>query len=756
VVMVRDDFWMAATRFGMELEVDFVPGDNIASVDLFPIRHAEKVLAAFGRAFGTLPDEIGQSSKEQRDYVKQSIAGLAEEGKVICVRFALFAEMMKGKEWTPSTLKEVGGTSGVGVTFLEETFSAQTAVPRHRLHQKAARAVLKALLPESGTDIKGQMMSRDELLEASGYTNGPKNFDELIRILDSEIRLITPTDPEGVEPENDSVLPTEAGKKYYQLTHDYLVPSLRRWLTRKQKETRKGRAELKLAERTALWTAKPENRHLPSLMEWASIRTLTDRKKWSRPQRKMMGRAERVIGFYSGLAGIAVVLVVCVGLFVGNQIEQRQNAHYAKALVESLSAANTADVEDLVVEISDYQQWATPLLKEIVADENSSPTAKLHASLVLVKNDPSQVDFLLRQLLAASPDDVPVIVSFLEPHREQLKNQLWNTIQTGSNSQRIRVAAALAQYSDEDKQWEQEREDVVTALVSVPASESDEWIEMLRPVGSILANALKQRFQDRSEQRSNERPIVAAALSVFLKDKPKTLTPLILLADNDREFQPLLAALRNHSQSVLPELQTRIRESPPEDAEPAERDAFLKKQANAAVCLLESGDTASVWPLFQQRPDPSLRSFLIDRMARLGATPSVLAKRIKEESDPASRYALILALGQFDAQNLSSEQRRLFADQLATLYRDDPDPGVHSASGWTLRNWRQADLCKKIDIEVGKAGRQERRWFVNSQGQTFAVINGPVEFLMGEKTETREPKKVTLSHSFAVTSHEVT
>ena len=46
----------------------------------------------------------------------------------------------------PATLKEVGGTEGVGVTFLEETFSASTAPPEHRLHQKAAQAVLKALL----------------------------------------------------------------------------------------------------------------------------------------------------------------------------------------------------------------------------------------------------------------------------------------------------------------------------------------------------------------------------------------------------------------------------------------------------------------------------------------------------------------------------------------------------------------------------------------------------------------------------------
>ena len=90
------------------------------------------------------------------------------------------------------------------MTFLEETFSAATAPPEHRYHQKAARAVLKALLPESGTDIKGHMRSYAELLEGVRLRRiRPKDFDDLIRILDGEIRLITPTDPEGKDEAED-------------------------------------------------------------------------------------------------------------------------------------------------------------------------------------------------------------------------------------------------------------------------------------------------------------------------------------------------------------------------------------------------------------------------------------------------------------------------------------------------------------------------------------------------------------------------
>ena len=151
-------------------------------------------------------------TKNKKSFIRQSVAGLAKDGKVICVRLALFAEMMKGKAWTPATLKEVGGTKGVGVTFLEETFSASTSPPEHRYHQKAARAVLKDLLPDSGTDIKGAMRSYAELLEASGYGTRPKDFDDLVRILDSEIRLITPTDPEGIGSNDDSVTERRLGK----------------------------------------------------------------------------------------------------------------------------------------------------------------------------------------------------------------------------------------------------------------------------------------------------------------------------------------------------------------------------------------------------------------------------------------------------------------------------------------------------------------------------------------------------------------
>ena len=55
IVMVRDDFAMAAARFMDSLDVPIVQGHNFATVDLFDIDHAQKVLTKFGQAFGKFP-----------------------------------------------------------------------------------------------------------------------------------------------------------------------------------------------------------------------------------------------------------------------------------------------------------------------------------------------------------------------------------------------------------------------------------------------------------------------------------------------------------------------------------------------------------------------------------------------------------------------------------------------------------------------------------------------------------------------------
>ena len=73
---------------------------------------------------GHCPIELAISPRTNKPSWIKRFPALIQDGKVISVRLALFAEMVKAKPWTPATLREVGGTEGVGVTFLEETFGS--------------------------------------------------------------------------------------------------------------------------------------------------------------------------------------------------------------------------------------------------------------------------------------------------------------------------------------------------------------------------------------------------------------------------------------------------------------------------------------------------------------------------------------------------------------------------------------------------------------------------------------------------------
>ena len=99
---------------------------------------------------------------------------------------------------------------------------------------------------------------------------------------------------------------------------------------------------------------------------------------------------------------------------------------------------------------------------------------------------------------------------------------------------------------------------------------------------------------------------------------------------------------------------------------------------------------------------------------------------------------MILALGTYGPEGLSPGEREPLAAKLLAVYRDDPDAGIHGAAAWTLRQWGQQGQARALDAELMKVKDSGgRRWYVNGQGQTFAVIEGPVEFRMGSPPMSR-------------------
>jgi hypothetical protein len=267
----------------------------------------------------------------------------------------------------------------------------------------------------------------------------PGDFEGLLHLLDGELRLITPADPN--RPQDEAPAPPPAGAPHYQLTHDYLVPSLRDWLGRKQRETMRGRAELRLQGLADRWQAAPTKRQLPAWWEWLTIRLLTRPKDWSAPQREMMGRADR---YHAVRALVAAVLLVLLGWGTYEAHGRLQ----ARALRDRLLDADTNEVPAIVREMRPCRRWLTPLLRDAYAraEAGQGPRKQLHASLALLPVDATQAEYLYRRLLDAEPHEASVIRDALAPHQSGLEGRLWAVVERpepGKGHQRLRAGQPI-------------------------------------------------------------------------------------------------------------------------------------------------------------------------------------------------------------------------------------------------------------------------------------------------------------------------
>ena len=230
------------------------------------------------------------------------------------------------------------------------------------------------------------------------------------------------------------------------------------------------------------------------------------------------------------------------------------------------------------------------------------------------------------------------------------------------------------------------------------------------------------------------------------------------------------------------------------DSEQA-KDERAERQARAAVALVRLGHADEIWPLLRHSADPRLRSFIVNWLNSLGADPKAIAAELTRldsfprpavrgeggrrpgegssvsttameailfHPETSTRRALILALGTYGAEGLSPSEREPLIPMLLDLYENDPDAGIHGAAEWTLRQWEQPAKIEEIDARLRGKDKGARHWNINTQGQTFVLIDGPLEFRMGspeadtEKFENEPLHQQPIPRRLVIAAKEVT
>jgi formylglycine-generating enzyme required for sulfatase activity len=363
----------------------------------------------------------------------------------------------------------------------------------------------------------------------------------------------------------------------------YLVHSLREWLTRKQRETRSGRALLRLEERAALWAAKPENRHLPSVGEWADILLHTKRCDRTEPQRRMMRRAGLVHGLRAAGLAAALALLAWVGFEIRGSLR-------AEGLIRSLRAAATtrSDLVPVLRQIDNDRRWAAPGLKALLANSEPDTRDHLHASLALLPTDPGQADYLLDRMLTCPSSELAVFRDELAPHRAALAQRLWTTLEAAkSDDPRVlRAASALAGWDATDARWDRIGDCVADALVAVKALEIQPWLEALQPVRAHLRPRLAAIFRD-AKRGESEHALAADILVGYAADAPALLADLLLDAE-PKSFRKFLPVVESQGPAARGVLEAEIKKSLRPDWHDAPLDPSWASPGAALEALFES------------------------------------------------------------------------------------------------------------------------------------------------------------------------
>ncbi len=757
ILLVRDDFWMQTTRFFKALDVPLLEGVNAAAVDLFDSSHAKRVLAAFGDAYGRLSSDQARRSVEQERFLDSAVRELAEDGWIVPIRLCIFSEMVKSLPWVPQTLKKVGGAEGIGVTFLEEVFSGRSASPLHRLHRRAARAVLEQLLPPAGSEIRGHLKSESELLIASGYAQSPPEFTDLLRCLDQELRLITPSESGDLNRVSSGGL----NEKFYQLTHDFLVDAIRRWLNRDRSRTVIGRAELRLAERSQAYATRQDDRQLPAWWEWVWIAALTQQRRWTHRDRELMRAASRKYALrITGVVG-AVLLLIFVAYHQYGTLR-------AQGLVQALATSDPVGVPASVDQLGSFAWWVKPEVQRRLSEDGVSDEERIRLELgqFSLGQIPSQE--LAKRLLGASPPVAISIVQVLNKYNGMaVISEVLEAIardKSQSEPQRLRAIIALASTDGpaNDLRWHELAPiaaDMAVRDISENPNHYQPWQAGLRFKKQFLLEPLTSMFADRSLTRQGRLLATQLLLDYAANDHQRLLE--LALGAEPWQCPPLFRALQPYRLAILPTLNNVASIEPTGGAELHEKKQVAARSANAIALLHFLGESHSVWPALTHSSDPIRRSYMLRHFSEV-AIPFNWVERLPQ-LDAGGRQAVILAMG-FQANTFEKpEQRHVLQQTLLERFRTDPDAGVHSAAEWSLRRLGMLEPLEKARQELAEHGLQQGfGWYVTKSGIGMVLVRpqgkvwlGSPKHEIGHESD-EAPWEVDQNWCYAISATEIT
>jgi serine/threonine protein kinase/formylglycine-generating enzyme required for sulfatase activity len=757
ILLVRDDFMLGLSSFMDQLDESLLQNQNFATIEAFGISHGRKVLAAFGRAFGTVNQPPTAS---QEAFINASIDELAKIGRLEPVQICLLSEMVKNKPWSTATLRELGGIQGLGIAFLEERLTGTSAHPMLRSNLEIVKQILNELLPSDDTIIKPQACAQSILLERLQGVASEETLSRLLHLIDTEVRLITPSSNPNVSVTSSSVSSTS--DPAYQLTHDYLVPTIRKWLASQNTSTRAGRATEQLRELSALWNAKPSVKRLPTLVEWSTIRWNVPKKSWSPSESRLMTAAcNRFLRLTGMTLSVAFLVTCCLWYWRRDGL--------SRSLATRLLEAQSEDVVPILKEIQPVSNWVLTKLPAFRKDDDSSPQdvmEQFRIALAQIHHNPETHDFVLNHLSLLEDRNAKSYIDFLTSSSSITNEMIASRAQRAfevNDPEGVWLAALLCSRDSRHAAWSELSRPLSGALLRKSSVQLTYWIEIFRPIQGLLVEELVALGagleQANSVEQEQAKQNLAVLITSLASSDSKSLSRMLTWIPVDA-MPAMIDAGRNSSDFAI-----ELRELLAKESVNARTQRLSTQQAKDIEGvfvgqLFESGGWLERIPMGQV---DSVRS----QMATIGLAPNTVRPYLMKGQwyvaatwSPNQSECLIatnLSTQELELQNAQKQAEGWALVDFSSYQVSSTDTGrLDWAAVWRkapeIAN-QQVLLIGETDADTAQQTRQERvAGLIQIRSQTRLASNGELlhDSLWGYDTEGVEEQSRVSRLEFAM------
>ncbi len=495
------------------------------------------------------------------------------------------------------------------------------------------------------------------------------------------------------------------------------------------------------------------------LRRWLGGMPITARRtSWTRRTWLWARRKPALAALLAVLASTLILITVTSVLF-SVHLQNKQNEIVASQMA-SLASAAPAALPVIIDNLLRLDPSVSGQLQDALragTDATAGERARYQlAAWALEKSagppDPDLIRSLAEYLPLASEQELPVMVELAGDGLRGQAESLWQTARLAHNSnpQRLRAYCALAAIDPDNPRWPGQSRVLSGMLLDQDAQRLEVWAAMLQPVAVHLVGDLESMFTNGRQPAVQEK--AAEVLAFLFRDDTDRLCQWAL-AGQPRQIRKLRNAIQLQPARVL-------RRADTIDV-PAGDPVRL---ANRVILRALAGDFGELdRQLAANSPDPALRSLLISRSGPAGVEPRHFATLLNDpRATPTACYSAILALGQFDLQQLYLTERQNLLPELTKLFVSHPDAGVHSAARWLLLRWNSPDLVNQSLSEIRTPQPIPGfGWHEDPTGICFAV------FELGEPWQAGPPassdplpdedaRQVVIPGRFGISTMEVT